>query len=220
MDLKEAIEQRHSVRAYLDKPIEGEVLEQLLALISECNKEGKLHIQLILNEPQAFSSLLAKYGRFSGVKNYIALIGPEGPDLEEKCGYYGEKIVLGAQMLGLNTCWVAMTYKKVPGVYRFESGDKLVMVIAVGYGKTQGNAHRSKDVSTFADTEGTPEWFRNGVEAAVLAPTAVNQQKFRFELRGDKVLAQEGRGPHTKTDLGIVKYHFEAGSGKDHTVWL
>ena len=59
------------------------------------------------------------------------------------------------------------------------------------------------------------EWFFNGMEAALLAPTAMNQQKFFFELSSDnKINAACGKGFYTKLDLGIVKYHFEIGSGR------
>ena len=60
-----------------------------------------------------------------------------------------------------------------------------------------------------------PEWFRNGMEAAMLAPTAVNQQKFLFTLDDDIVTAERTGGMYSLVDLGIVKYHFEIGSGKE-----
>ncbi len=220
MEIMEAMQNRHSVRQYIDQPIDAECLAALEAEIDACNKEGGLHIQLVKNEPQAFNSLMAHYGKFSGVSNYLALIGPKSDHLEELCGYYGERLVLKAQQLGLNSCWVAMTYKKIPAAFQIGSGEKLTVVIALGYGQTPGIAHNSKpmeDVSNIDDT--SPEWFRRGVEAALLAPTAMNQQKFMLSYRTDKVIAKARRGFYTKIDLGIVKYHFELGSGKDHLIW-
>lgn len=113
MNLLEAIQKRHSVRTYTDKKITGIIKDELLSCINKCNQEGNLNIQLVSDEPKAFDSMMAHYGKFKNVNNYIALIGKNEPDLDEKCGYYGEKIVLKAQQLGLNTCWVAMTYKKL-----------------------------------------------------------------------------------------------------------
>ena len=215
MDIKEAILNRHSVRTYLDKPLEQDVIEKLRAIIDRCNEESGLHIQLVLNEPKAFNSAMAHYGNFSGVTNYLALIGKKGPDFEEKCGYYGEQIVLEAQRLGLNTCWVALTYKKIPSAFVVNKGEKLAVVIALGYGATQGKQHKSKSISEVSNcTDDSPEWFRNGVECALLAPTAVNQQKFFFTLEGDKVSTKVGRAFCVKMDLGIAKYHFEIGSGR------
>ncbi len=50
------------------------------------------------------------------------------------------------------------------------------------------------------------------MKAAMLAPTAINQQKFYFELLPDNcVRAICKSGPYAKMDLGIVKYHFEKG---------
>lgn len=220
MELWEAMEQRHSVRAYQDRPIAGEVKEELEAWIAQCNREGGLHMQLILDEPRAFSGGMARYGKFSGVRNYIAVVGPKGPGLEEACGYYGEKVVLKAQQLGLNTCWVALTYSKVSSAFTVAAGEKLCAVIAIGYGKTQGVPHRSKAMEKVTKTDGpAPDWFTAGVEAALLAPTAMNQQKFQFTLAEDKVSVRAGMGFYTKIDLGIVRYHFEAGAGKEHFTW-
>jgi nitroreductase len=219
MDMKQAIAERHSVRQYLNKPIEGETLAALQKAVADCNAQSGLHIQLVANEPKAFDSFLSHYGKFSGVTNYFALIGKKGDGLEEACGYYGEKLVLLAQTLGLRTCWAGGSYQKVPSAYTVGPGEKLTLVIAVGYGATDGHPRKSKTYEQVAKTDAAPEWFRRGVEAALLAPTAINQQKFTFTLRGDKVKTKAGFGPFAKTDLGIVKCHFEIGAGKDRGVW-
>lgn len=143
MDLLQAMKERHSVRSYDEKSIEAGTVEKLRSFIKECNKESGLHMQLVLDEPHAFEGFMAHYGKFSGVRNYIALIGRKGNDLEEKCGYYGEKVVLYAQTLGLNTCWVGLTYSKVKSAFQIDPGEKLCLVIAIGYGQTQGVSHNS-----------------------------------------------------------------------------
>ncbi len=223
MDIREAIRARHSVRSYLNKPLGQGAIARLEEEIAACNAEGGLHIQLVLNEPHAFSGRMAKYGKFSGVTNYLALVGPKGPLLDELCGYYGERLVLCAQRLGLNTCWVALTYRKTDGAYKVREREKLSCVIAIGYGATQGVTRRSKpagSVSRVEDGRPAPAWFVSGVEAALLAPTAMNQQKFEFVLRGDGcVEAKAGVGPYAKLDLGIVKYHFEIGAGRENFTW-
>ena len=45
----------------------------------------------------------------------------------------------------------------------------------------------------------------------------MNQQKFRLTYADGKVAAKAGMGFYT--DLGIVKYHFEVGAGKDNFKW-
>lgn len=220
MNLIEAIHARHSVRQYKAKALDAETVSALQTEIDSCNRESGLHIQLVTNEPKAFDSFMAHYGKFSGVTNYIAMIGKKSGDLEEKCGYYGERLVLYAQQSGLNTCWVAMTYSKIKTAFSVEPGEKLCIVISLGYGETQGTAHRSKSFAQVAKTDGqAPDWFKKGVEAALLAPTAMNQQKFLFALNGNKVSAKAGIGFYTKIDLGIAKYHFEVGADKPDLEW-
>lgn len=179
-------------------------------------------MQLVTNEPKAFNSRLIHYGKFSGVTNYIVVAGPKNAD--EDCGYYGEKVVLKAQMLGLNSCWVGMTYKKVKNEYSLRNGEEVHLVIALGYGINQGTSHKIKKLNEVAESEdGTklPDWFKNGAEMALLAPTAINQQKFHFTLhRNGKVKAETRWGFFSKVDLGIAKLHFELGSGKDRSIWL
>lgn len=220
MNLNEAMEARHSVRQYKNKPLDAAVLSELQKEITACNKKSGLHIQLVTNEPKAFDGFMAHYGKFSGVTNYIAMIGKKSPELEETCGYYGEQLVLKAQQLGLNTCWVAMTYSKIKTAFSIGKGEKLCVVISLGYGKTQGVKHKSKSISEVTKVNGQmPEWFQKGAEAALLAPTAMNQQKFLFTLDGHRVSAKAGVGFYSKIDLGIARYHFEIGAGKDTFEW-
>lgn len=216
MSITETMRARHSVRQYKNQPISAETVLLLQAEIDLCNKESGLHIQLVTNEPKAFNGFMAHYGKFRGVANYIALIGEKNSVLDEKCGYFGERLVLKAQEQGLNTCWAAMTYSKIKTAFTVKSGEKLCAVIALGYGTTQGTAHKSKEFSAVTKVKGQmPEWFKRGIEAALLAPTAMNQQKFMFMLDNNKVSAKAGRGFYTKLDLGIVKYHFEVGAEKE-----
>ena len=155
---------------------------------------------------------MAHYGKFNGVENYIALVGKKSADLDEKAGYYGEKLVLKAQELGLNTCWVALTHGK--STAEIKKGEKLVCVIALGYGTTQGMSHKNKSVEELCNcASDMPDWFSKGMEAAMLAPTAMNQQKFYITLENGKASAAAGKGLYTKLDLGIVRYHFEAATG-------
>ena len=214
MEMLEWMKQRHSVRQYMERVIEPEKRTVLDKMIAEINQNTGLHIQIFYEEPKCFDSMMAHYGKFSGVKNYIALVGKKSETLEEQLGYQGERLVLKAQELGLNTCWVAMTHGKSKA--KIEKKEKQVCLISLGYGCTSGAAHKNKKLSEVCNyKDGMPEWFLKGMDAALLAPTAMNQQKFFFELLPDgQVKASSGKGFYTKLDLGIVKYHFEEVSGK------
>ena len=228
MTIQEAIEARHSVRAYKDLPLSEEIVKLLEDELVKLNNEGQLHIQLICNEPKAFKGTMAKYGKFRNANNYIVMAGKKADDLDERIGYYGEHIVLLAQTLGLNTCWVGLSYSKVPGTYVLDEGEKIACYIAIGYGETQGSGHKIKTVEQVSNASDiTPSWFKKGVEAALLAPTAVNQQKFSFEYVGmsnnrHQVRAKKGFSMigYTQMDLGIAKYHFDVGAGKVNFEWL
>lgn len=215
MDMMELMKERHSVRQFTDKPLDKEAVDVLNEEISQCNRKSGLHIQLITNEPEAFQAGKPTYGQFRKCRNYLAIIGPKGRDIE--AGYYGERIVLKAQELGINSCWVALTYKKGKAQGVENAGEKSYLVVALGYGETNGESHKMKSIADISDyKDGDPAWYKVGLEAALLAPTTVNQQKFKFERNDDKVYAKvAGFGFYTKIDLGIVKYHFEIVTGKE-----
>lgn len=222
----DTIRARHSVRSYTSEPISASDRAALEAQIERGNAEGKLHMKLVCNDTQAFDSTMAHYGKFSGVENFVILAGPAASDLEERCGYYGEQVALLAQDLGLNTCWVAMTFKKRYVKKMLAAGDKMPVVLALGHGATQGIAHTNKlsEADACGDYASAPAWFKQGIEAALLAPTAMNQQSFKFELAGERngkpaVKASSKGGFYSKVDLGIVKYHFEVGAGTQNFVW-
>lgn len=216
------MKKRHSVRDYEDKPLEKDVVEKLQKAIDEVNAESGLHIQLVLDEPEAFNEEHLSYGRIHGAKNYLALVGPDDGDLEEKCGFYGEKLVLEAVKLGLGTCWVGSTYKKMQSIIDVCEGERFLLIIALGYGLNDGEGHAVKSLDSTLIADGDmPDWFVKGGEAALLAPTAMNQQKFQFILHdANKVEAKTYRAYFCKTDLGIAKYHFEEGAGKGNFEWV
>ena len=218
------------MRQYIEKPIEEEIIKRLNEEIALCNQEGELHIQLVTNEPKAFAGGMAKYGKFRGVSNYLAMVGPKWAD--EAIGYYGERLVLLAQTLGLNSCWVGLSFRKQPDHYTIANGEKLHCVISLGYGANQGVQHPMRPMYQFVIVNGSmmwrqrdvvlPDWFKRGMDAVLRAPTAVNQQKFFFELIFNHIVAAYARFSligYSKMDLGIAKYHFEVGAGKENFNW-
>lgn len=218
-NIEETIKARHSVRKYTDKKIDKDIVNKLNKLIKECNNEGNLNIQLVLNDGDTFDKFMLHYGRIQNCKNYLAMIGKKDKKLEENIGYYGEKIVLEVQEQGLNTCWVAGTYSKGLVKATINKDEKLVCIIAIGYGENNGVPHKGKKYDDVSNTKDTPDWYKKGIEYSLLAPTAINQQKFNFELNGNTVSLKSGVGPMTKIDKGIVKYHFELGAGIENFKW-
>lgn len=210
----EAIYSRHSVRNYQDKKIEAEKIAQLNELIEQCNRESGLSLQLVEDAGSTFNRVLNRFMGLGSAPSVIACVGKAEAGTDEKIGYYGQKIVLLAQMLGLNTCWAGTFNEKNVKAVR-SAGDKMPVVIAIGYGVNGGKVRKSKSAEDIVvgDMDGKPEWFRKGVEAALLAPTAMNQQKFEIALKEDGTAVINDKGVFlSKIDLGIVKYNFEVGS--------
>lgn len=216
-DILKVMEARHSVRTYLDKPIPKDIVEKLQKEIDQVNEESGLHFRLVTDEPKAFKGFIPKYGVFKNVKNYIVCAGVETPDFDERYGYYGERIVLYAQSLGLNSCWVGLTVKKRKVREFISDGEKLGCVIALGYGKSQGVAHKNKKVENITSVPSPwPQWFKDGMKGAMLAPTAINLQRFKVSLTPEgKVSIVSTGGAFADVDLGIVKYQFQAAAGKE-----
>lgn len=216
MTIIEAIEARHSVRSYQDKKLEADGITKLNELIAECNREGDLHLQLIEDAGNTFNRLLNKAMGLGSAPSVIACVGKNDATLDERVGYYGEKIVLFAQQLGLNTCW-AGTYNKKNVMAEIAEGERLAIVIAIGYGVNPGRERKSKTPQQVitGDMANMPDWFMNGVKLALLAPTAINQQKFEFKLKDDQsVEIIDKGGILSQIDKGIVKYHFEIGADR------
>lgn len=208
----EAIRARHSVRSYQQRTIEPEKIAELRALIDQCNAESGLHIQLLEDAGNAFNRVLHKLTGLGTAPSAIAIAGPDTPDLDERGGYYGQRVVLRAQQLGLNTCWVGM-YRKDGVPVQLRAGERLSIVVALGYGVNPGRERKSKSPDQVTVVNAAkPEWFDRAVEAALLAPTAINQQKFLITLNADgSVTFTDKGGPYSKTDIGIVKYNFDVG---------
>ena len=221
MTIEEAVLARHSVRRYTSTPLTKEQVEELQSRIRRLNENFALHMQLVLNDDVAFSGRLAHYGSFRNVKNYIAIAGQKSvagceASLDERVGYATADIVLLAQMIGLNTCVVGLTFKKTPTI-EIDDGEKLELVIAIGNGETLGVQHPMKPVTRIAPGyDKAPDWFKKGIDYVMLAPSALNQFKARFTVdESGRVFAEKRLGFFSKVDLGIFKYFFEIGSGKE-----
>ena len=218
--IQEAMESRHSVRSYFSTPIPQDITLTLRQSIKEFSTQGRIRIQLVTDEPEAFSGFMAHYGHFVCVRNYITFIADKDGSQDTLVGYYGEKLVLLAQQLGLSSCWVGLSYQKKKCPVVVNPGEKLVCVIALGYGVSRGKPHTNRPLNQISNLEdSSPMWFRSGMMAVLLAPTAMNQQHFFFRQEGDTVEARSTGGPYSRVDLGIAKCHFELGAGTENFRW-
>ena len=221
MTIKEAVKQRHMVRKFTDKPIPADLAELLNARIAENNAAHGLNLKLVTGNSDGIGGM-AKMLLTKTVHSYIVLAGKDRADLDEKLGYCGADLCLYAQTLGLNTWWVGGMFSGKGAMKHLETKDVRVNgVIAIGYGQTQGVPHKSKTAAEISQYNGAaPQWFLDGVEALLCAPTALNKQPYMVRGDGDRVSLTAGEGHFAGIDLGIGKYHFEVGAGKDNFEWV
>ena len=220
MTMKEAIEKRHMVRQYTDKAIPADIEGFLRARIAENNQKYGLHLALVTGNSDGIGRM-AKLLLSRTVNNYIVLAGMDTPDLDEKLGYCGADLILYAQTLGLNTWWVGGMFNGKGALKNLSNQDVRVNgVIAIGYGRTQGVPHKSKTAAEISEYNGdAPQWFVDGITALLYAPTALNKQPYVVKGDGRKVSISAGNGHFSGIDLGIGKYHFEIGAGKENFEW-
>lgn len=233
MTLSEAISVRTSLRTYLPDPITPEQRRELGKVIDMCNRRSGLHFRLVCDRPGPFDSIKKSYGMLRGVRNFFVFAGPaDDPNLEEKCGYYGEQVVLTAVTMGLGTCWVGGTYDRKECQDLIEPGEKLVCVAAVGFTPKEPTgrekfilkAVRPKRRAASELAEGldrAPDWYADGVAAAQLAPSAMNRQGYRFTWGQDATARASltDTGAFSLVDLGIAKLHFELGAHGGEWMW-
>jgi len=212
MDFRKAVVERHSVRSYKDVDLDADARMLLEGEISAVNSDSGLNIQLIDGTDGVMSSMSRLFGWKSNPHNYIAMVGKDDDNLAVDCGYYGERLVLFAQSIGLNTCWIGM-FRRSKVTADVKPGEKVCVIIFMGYGNDQGAPHKSKGIDDVSDVSDPPEWFVSGVECALLAPTAMNQQKFMFSLKDGEACISTKKGSFATVDMGIAKYHFEIASG-------
>lgn len=224
----ETIRGRHSVREYDGKPLTQDEFDALVAVVGECARESGLDIQLVGDNPEVFN-VVARFGLIRGCFTHVAFVvddakagGATRVAVDEALGYWGQKIVLAAQDMGLNTCWCALCSRKKSRAV-VTSGKKVRLVIAVGHGKTQGFSRKTKSVGALSSVEcgESPAWFATAMEAAQLAPTAMNNQNFKITLLADgkTIRIDAPQSGLNVIDEGIVRRNFEIAANESGADW-
>lgn len=213
-----AMEERHTVRKFKDEPLSKAVIDALQKQIDAANNAYGTGILLITNRENAINPLV-RLLMTRNVKNYFILGGKAGPDLDVRIGEASTDLMLACQKLGLNTWFVGGTWNHKP-VMEEAPDEKVLGILAVGYGENQGKPHKSKTFDQVCHYEGEmPQWFVNGVRASMLAPTALNKQAYMFSGKGDEVSLFVDDGTFSGVDRGILMRFFELGAGRENFHW-
>ena len=215
----EAIEKRHSRRAYKQKPLGAEIKQVISQMVDAVNESAGLDF-IFIDDATPFFKI------FTGKFSMIVVAGPDTQKAREDCGYYGESIVLQCVYHGFGTCWVSGTYNenKVYETVNLASEKRIYAVITIGYAKdnysliekTMYNATHKKsktyqDMFEACDAK-LPEEYAYGMKLVEKGPSAVNRRpvKFRYE---NGVLSGYVDEPYSdkSVDFGIAKLHFLIG---------
>lgn len=227
MDIIQAIEKRISCRAFTARQPDDETVRKLEQEIAAINDESGLHFQLYGPRENGTAIDMAPNMFASNPPYYAALVAQKDPIEEEKLGYFGERFVLFAEMLGLSTCWVASTYDHDTVRVDLAPAEVLHDVVPLGYAPEKipfrqrtirsairGRSKKLDDLYRGPVPLGqASEWVQACVDAVWKGPSAINEQPVVFvqDAIDGPIRAELSR---VKTgmeycDLGIAKYHFQ-----------
>lgn len=232
----EAIQSRHSSRSYVARPLGEDTVKHLSAFAGELNSSvSGARVVLVNHDPDdIFKGIIGSYGKIKNPPAYVAFIGDiQDPNVNEKIGYLGEAFILEATSMGLATCWVGGFFKPeaVKRQIEMTAGEKAFAVSPVGWAiaayddegepkLTPAVSHKRKSLEKLY--RGLPEnlwpdWVKSALEAARLAPSAVNRQPWRFLVEeGAITISVDGlyfsMGISKRLDCGIAMLHLEVGA--------
>ena len=232
----EAIFRRHSRRQFNHKPLPQEIIDQILAAEQGLNRllPGARIVFRNQDPDEVFSGAIGTYGKIKDAPAYTAFIGDiRDPNVQEKVGYLGECFILEATALGLATCWVGGFFRPetVARQISIESYEKVLAVTPVGFTESNyslaekmlsgmAGSKKRKPLEELCPLGGQAErqeWVEATLEAARLAPSAVNRQPWRFSVDDNTIKVSLDNNKRIasisniskRLDCGIAMAHIE-----------
>ena len=227
MNYLELMKTRRSIRKYTSDPIESELTDLIQEEINKINEESGFYFQMVLNNDDVLGNKLVTFGMFKNARNIIALVAPDDENdddgtVDENIGYYGARILLYMHSLGLGTCFLTGTYSRGKTRAYVVEKQKNYGIICFGHGESFPNKPRkTKTIDKISDCrDADPQWYKDGLEGALLAPTAINAQPFEiFRDGAELVFIRPLFGVNPILDAGIIKYFFEKAANSDAYLW-
>lgn len=227
-----AIKQRRSRRQFGPRPLESKTLAQTNSICNDFQPFTGARAVFVTDKPETvFKGAIGPYGKIKNAPAFVAFIGNmENPNVQEHVGYTGEGIILEAETMNLATCWVAGFFRRkiVESLIRIGNNERVMAITPIGYAAKRqsleerlmtgfGLSHKRKKLSglvTGLDESEWPNWIKLALEAARLAPSAVNRQPWRFKVEPDSVTVSVntiGReyGLSKRLCCGIAMLHIE-----------
>jgi hypothetical protein len=223
---------RRSRRSLLAVPPPQAKLDMLRRTCSEFRPFPGARAELILKSgTDVFKGVVGAYGKIRNITGYVAFIGDmQNPHVQEAVGYTGEGIILQATVLNLATCWVGGFFhpEMVRKHIALKGQEKVLAVSPIGMAPESisfqeklmsgfGYMHRRKSLQNMISGNLEVAWMRTALQAARLAPSAVNRQPWRFLLGEQSITVTVAKGPDSyniarRLDCGIAMLHLELGA--------
>lgn len=228
-----AIFQRHSRRQFDGRKLPQELFNTLSHFAQELGTQlsGARAVVVAENPDKVFKGAVGSYGKIKGAPAYVAFIGDmNDPHVNEKVGYLGEYFVLEATAQGLGTCWIGGFFKPevVQAQIRVENGEQVLAVSPLGFAAKEytfeeklmsglAKSHKRKTLDSLLLTqqkEPLANWISSALEAARIAPSAVNRQPWRFSIEKNSVKISMDNHRNSfhiskRLDCGIAMAHLE-----------
>lgn len=229
-----AIPRRRSRRRYDSTSVGAAQLAQLQTVCREFRPFAQVRAEVITESPDdVLRGIVGSYGKVKGAPALIAFIGDTTePDINEKIGYVGEGIILEATAMGLGTCWVggSMFFRRgvAESIVGAGENERVFAVTPVGYAAKElsmgeraqtafGMFHRRKSLLELVnglEEKEWPQWMKAALEAARLAPSAINRQPWRFHVEPNRITVSVDSslvewGISKRLDCGIAMLHIE-----------
>jgi nitroreductase len=233
-----AIGHRRSRRRFDPRPIEPNLLANLQDICAKFRPYPEARAVVVTQSPdEVFKGAIGHYGKIKDAPAFIAFIGRmDSPYVQERVGYLGEGIILESTALNLATCWVAGLFRpEVAGRFAgANEGERVLAVTPVGHPQEEwsleekimsgfGRNHRRKPLAklvTGPEESKWPAWIKQALDAARLAPSAVNRQPWRFHVEPEQITISVDSLKETfhiskRLDCGIAMLHLETAALND-----
>jgi nitroreductase len=226
------IETRKSRRRYDNQPLTTEQIERLKYVCNNFRPFSSARVRLVnQSADKILKGVIGSYGKIKGAPAFFVFIGDKrDPLVQEQLGYTGEGIILEAEALQLNTCWVGgfFSLKAVRTLIDINEKEAVIAVAPIGVAPERysfeerlltafGLTHKRKPLSELTiglNERGWPDWIKAALYAARLAPSAVNRQPWRFHVKPDSITISTDGG-ETKRDW-VMSKRFDCGIAMLH----
>ena len=223
---------RRSRRIYKKIGVPPDKLDRLVSICRNFRAFPEARAVLV-DQPSEhiYRGFMGSYGKITDAPGYIAFIGNmDSSRVQEAVGFTGQGIILEATSLGLGTCWVGgyfrpeEAHRQIP----LAREERVLAITPFGFPRDSYSAqeklmiglarlHKRKSLKELVTGTPDKEWMKTALEAARLAPSAVNRQPWRFVCGDTSISVSLDKKRDTykisrRLDCGIAMLHLELGA--------